>query len=135
METDSQPTEPFPLGNRVIHANIQSIEPEGPSANDDGSPATSQGLLSDEQKNAQKAASEMQLWWDEAIAKNMNLPDYYRSVSVLIIKWSDQLDELKTKAEVPNRDTAIHASLADICLGGRARRLIPRLLPLQDTHC
>jgi hypothetical protein len=113
MENSSQTTEPFPLGNRVIHANIQSIEPEGPNTNDDGTSANSQGLLSEDQKSAQEAASEMQLWWDEAIAKNMNLPNYYRHVSVLIIKWSDELDELNTAPEVPNSDIALHASLAD----------------------
>ena len=40
------------------------------------------------------------MWWNEAIAKNMNLPEGYEQVSVLIIKWADELDELKTKAEV-----------------------------------
>ncbi|KAF2501299.1 hypothetical protein BU16DRAFT_555792 [Lophium mytilinum] len=106
METESSPTEPFPLGNRVIHANIQSIEPEG----DDGSPDNSQGVLSDEQKNARNASSEMQLWWDEAIAKNMELPDYYRNVSVLIIKWDDELDELKTGPEVIELDALFRNS-------------------------
>jgi hypothetical protein len=38
----------------------------------------------------------------------MNLPEGYEQVSVLIIKWADELDELKTKAEVC---TEVKASL------------------------
>jgi phosphatidate phosphatase APP1 len=39
-------------------------------------------------------------WWDEAIVKNMDLPDGYVKVAVLLCKWDDELDELKTGAEV-----------------------------------
>ncbi|KAF2001669.1 hypothetical protein P154DRAFT_403416, partial [Amniculicola lignicola CBS 123094] len=38
-------------------------------------------------------------WWDEAISKNMNLPDGYHKVAVLIVKWADELDELNTGPE------------------------------------
>ena len=76
--TTTETTEPYPLGNRVIHANVSE----------------------EEEKAMQNRLSEMQLWWDEAIARNMNLPDGYQNVAVLIIKWSEELDELKTAAEV-----------------------------------
>ncbi|OAL46255.1 hypothetical protein IQ07DRAFT_518450 [Pyrenochaeta sp. DS3sAY3a] len=39
------------------------------------------------------------MWWEEAIGRNMDLPDGYDKVAVLIIKWADELDELKTAAE------------------------------------
>ncbi|KAL5375336.1 hypothetical protein DPSP01_011246 [Paraphaeosphaeria sporulosa] len=47
----------------------------------------------------QKRAAEMQMWWDEAIVRNMDLPDGYAKVAVLLVKWEDELDELKTRAE------------------------------------
>ena len=97
--TTIETTEPYPLGNRVIHANIQSIEPEESSDSRENA-TTSPNNLSEEEKVMQKKSSEMQLWWDEAIARSMNLPDGYQNVAVLIIKWSEELDELKTAAEV-----------------------------------
>lgn len=48
----------------------------------------------------QKRAAEMQMQWEEAIARNMDLPDGYAQVAVLLVKWDDELDELKTRAEV-----------------------------------
>ncbi|KAF2197242.1 hypothetical protein GQ43DRAFT_344045, partial [Delitschia confertaspora ATCC 74209] len=52
-----------------------------------------------ENDEAQKRASEMQLWWDEAIARKMNIPDGYHNVAVLLVKWADNLDELGTREE------------------------------------
>lgn len=51
-------------------------------------------------------ADNMRMWWNEAIAKNMNLPEGYEQVAVLIIRWADELDELNTKAEVLRQDRA-----------------------------
>jgi hypothetical protein len=50
----------------------------------------------------QEQAHEMQLWWDEAVARTMYLPEGYSQVSVLLVKWEDELDELKTRTEVSN---------------------------------
>jgi hypothetical protein len=52
----------------------------------------------DEEAKAQE--SNMQMWWDEAIAKTMNLPKGYEKVSVLLLKWSDHIEELATRNEV-----------------------------------
>ncbi|KAF2129890.1 hypothetical protein P153DRAFT_366394 [Dothidotthia symphoricarpi CBS 119687] len=103
-----RPTNTNPLKNKLIHANIQvssieditdpnaqyslnddSIEPNSPSADD---------------VVYKQRAAEMQMWWDEAIAKNMNLPDGYSKVSVLLIKWTFDLDELQTEKEVEELD-------------------------------
>jgi hypothetical protein len=48
----------------------------------------------------QERAAEMQNWWAEAIARNMNLPEGYTKVAVLLIKWAEELDELNTSVEV-----------------------------------
>jgi hypothetical protein len=45
-------------------------------------------------------AAQMQLWFDDAMCKNMEIPDGYRNVAVLIIKWTKTLDSLKCDAEV-----------------------------------
>lgn len=44
--------------------------------------------------------ADMQAWWDDTIARNMNVSDYYTHVAVLLIKWSDELDDLRTRDEV-----------------------------------
>jgi hypothetical protein len=35
--------------------------------------------------------------------KHMNQPNGYANVAVLLIKWADELDELKTRKEVRHR--------------------------------
>ncbi|KAH6868841.1 hypothetical protein BKA58DRAFT_317477 [Alternaria rosae] len=42
----------------------------------------------------------MKDWWAEAIARNMGTPTGYANVAVLLLKWSDELDELRTGDEV-----------------------------------
>ena len=44
--------------------------------------------------------TELQECWDKAIAKNMDLPDGYQDVNVLIVKWHDAIDELQVRSEV-----------------------------------
>ncbi|OCL02527.1 hypothetical protein AOQ84DRAFT_382595 [Glonium stellatum] len=109
--TAPKTTEPYPLGNRVIHANIQSIEPDDSSDSRESTAGMPPNNVSAKEKAIQKKSSEMQLWWDEAIARNMNLPDGYLNVAVLIIKWSEELDELKTGAEVAELDALFREQL------------------------
>ncbi|KAL1645886.1 hypothetical protein SLS61_008147 [Didymella pomorum] len=94
---------------KVIHADIKvtgidDVPQSGVSTSSEGKllEPSSSGPEDDEDK---QRADHMRIWWDEAIAKNMSLPEGYLSVSVLIIKWADELDELKTKAEVQELDT------------------------------
>ena len=51
-------------------------------------------------KDSLDKASRMQLQWNEGICKNMNLPEGYQKIAVLIIKWGKELDELNCAAEV-----------------------------------
>jgi hypothetical protein len=96
-----------PLGDKVIHADIRvtSIEeaPQGELPVSQSQPLLEQSSQNAEEVASHEKASEMQLWWDEAIARNMDLPDGYQKVSVLLIKWDDELDELKTRQEVNTR--------------------------------
>lgn len=88
----------------VIHANfqIESVEKVPRRAPDlSGESRLSSVGASNSGDVAQgKRAAEMQMWWDEAIVRNMDLPDGYAKVAVLLVKWADELDELKTRAEV-----------------------------------
>jgi hypothetical protein len=103
MTTDAIDKQSSALG-KVIHADIKvtgidDVPQSGVSTSSEGKllEPSSSGPEDDEDK---QRADHMRIWWDEAIAKNMSLPEGYLSVSVLIIKWADELDELKTKAEV-----------------------------------
>jgi hypothetical protein len=42
----------------------------------------------------------LQQCWDKSIAKHMDLPDGYRNVHVLMIKWQDKIDQLDMRGEV-----------------------------------
>jgi hypothetical protein len=96
------------LENKLFHADIQitsvdDVTPgQGHSTQHDD--ALTQQVLDaekdDSQSSEQDTAMAMQTWWDEAAKRNLNLRDGYQNVSVLLIKWADELDELKTQAEV-----------------------------------
>ena len=49
---------------------------------------------------AQEHSMAMQGWWAEAISRNMGTPRGYENVAVLLLKWTDELDVLRTGAEV-----------------------------------
>ncbi|KAH7025353.1 hypothetical protein B0J12DRAFT_585300, partial [Macrophomina phaseolina] len=42
----------------------------------------------------------MKRWWQESLSESIGLPAGYTKVSVLIIKWEEQLDQLQVDAEV-----------------------------------
>lgn len=103
METDVPSPTPNVLRDKVFHADIriESIEdaPRADAAASQGSRLIEQSSLSPEEAANQEKAAEMQMWWDESISRFMNLPDGYQKVAVLLVKWDDGLDELKTRAE------------------------------------
>jgi hypothetical protein len=47
--------------------------------------------------------AKLQQCWDKSIAKHLDLPDGYRNVQVLVIKWQDAIDQLDVRQEVWNR--------------------------------
>ncbi|KAF2107950.1 hypothetical protein BDV96DRAFT_531390 [Lophiotrema nucula] len=51
----------------------------------------------------QADAETMQIWWDKAIASQM--PGGYHKVAVLLLKWTDELDELKVRHEIEELET------------------------------
>lgn len=104
METSIVPRNSNPLKNKVVHADIrvQGIEDDtnGPVEDETSLQLVEQPTPSAEDVEVQERAEEMQSWWNNEMKKHMNQPDGYAKVAVLLIKWADELDELKTKKEV-----------------------------------
>jgi hypothetical protein len=106
MATEIAPHIVNPYPNKVIHADIriQSIDEETkqrlpvPQSARDEPQVESKPSAAD--REYQERAAEMQNWWAEAIARNMDLPEGYSKVAVLLIKWAEELDELNTGEEV-----------------------------------
>lgn len=94
------------LAGKVLHtqADLQVLSCEDISKRDAPVPQKKPALV--ESVPGSKAvdyatSTESQAnWWAEAIAKNMDLPDGYSKVAVLLIKWADELDQLRTGQEV-----------------------------------
>ncbi|KAI4649772.1 uncharacterized protein J4E79_009617 [Alternaria viburni] len=49
---------------------------------------------------AQEHSVAMQDWWAEAMARNMGTPRGYAKVAVLLLRWADELDDLRTSVEI-----------------------------------
>jgi len=103
MENAIVPNTTAALKDKVFHANIQIESVEDAPRRDISASHPQQienhAIVAEDAAFDERAA-EMQMWWDESIRRNMNLPDGYSKVAVLLIKWADELDELRTKAEV-----------------------------------
>jgi len=109
METQITPRASNALKDKVFHANIQIQSIEDAPAEErqrlDDSRLEQNSSTTPEDAAYRERAAVMQSWWDEAIVRNMDLPDGYISVAVLLIKWDAELDELKTGEEVERNPT------------------------------
>lgn len=118
-----------PYPNKVIHADIriQSIdeEPSQDGLVQQGDGRMPESISSVADAEYQERAAEMQNWWAEAIARNMDLPEGYSHVAVLIIKWADDLDELKTGEEVSWCETRVGVRHPLTLLGKGTRLSLP----------
>lgn len=134
MATDMAPKTPISSQPRSFHADISAdirVLPGASASQQDASSSqlllTAQGSSSPQNADAQKRAADMQIWWDEAIAKNMELSDGYERVAVLLIKWDDELDELGTREEVRNpEDKPCNLEIIlTSCVGRGTQRRLP----------
>jgi len=87
-------TPPYP--DTVVEASLPLCRPD-PAALP---PQPSAVTTNQRQNEAENCQSKMQGWWDQSISKNMGLPDGYQHVSVLLIKWHDEIDQLEVAQEV-----------------------------------
>jgi hypothetical protein len=105
IEASIAPHNNNPLKNKVVHADIRVQAIDDDDGIESKQDETSGQLVEQSQACTQDAEEqerleEMQSWWKNEMKKHMNQPDGYRRVAVLLIKWADELDELKTKNEV-----------------------------------
>jgi hypothetical protein len=106
-----------PLQDQVVHADIvvTGIDDNRTLLKRKQTNASliEQPNLSDKDAEKQAQAEDMRTWWNTEMKKHMNQPDGYARVAVLLIKWADELDELKTKKEVRLSPIAYAPSFAD----------------------
>jgi hypothetical protein len=104
MESSLVPRNANLLKNKVVHADIrvQGIEDDtdGPEEDVMNVQLVEQPNPSSQDIEDQERAEEMRMWWNNEMRKHMNQPDGYAKVAVLLIKWADELDDIKTKDEV-----------------------------------
>ena len=91
-----------PAGATLKHftgsAYVSDTPPAGPSEEASGTPEQPGAKLPDlvsEEENAK-----MQVCWNRAMCQEMQIPEGYQNISVLIIKWAKEIDQLDSAHEV-----------------------------------
>jgi hypothetical protein len=94
--SETRPSAAEAMETRVIDADLQvrAISEETHTSE----PPSEQ--LDAEVGQEQEQAQDMQRWWNAGISQKMHKPEVYHHVAVLLIRWADELDELKTSEEV-----------------------------------
>lgn len=91
-------TPPYP--DTIMEASLPLCRPDPTALPQLEIPQPSAVATNQRQNEAENYQSKMQGWWDQSISKNMGLPDGYQHVSVLLIKWHDEIDQLEVAQEV-----------------------------------
>lgn len=104
--------QPLPSGKVVNFSGAAVVQDQGQSVTAEVTPRltgvsgeTSTNGVTDEEN------SRMQVCWNQAMCKEMEIPEGYQSVAVLIIKWCKELDQLKSESEVSQSSTPHRTSL------------------------
>jgi hypothetical protein len=104
MDSTIAPHNPNSLEDKVFHADfvVTGIDDKklAPRRDETRVPLVEQPNPSPQDVAYEDRADEMRTWWNNGMKKHLNQPDGYAKVAVLLIKWDDQLDDMKTKAEV-----------------------------------
>ena len=88
---------PMPSINSNNH-NLLAVQTDFPPS----PPSSNGGACQSSSDDGSETA--LQQYWDQSIARNMDLPDGYLDVHVLMVKWEDSIDELKVQEEVHNQE-------------------------------
>lgn len=83
------------------------------------------------QSNDEQHETKLQKWWDHAIAKHMDLPDGYRDVHVLMVKWEDSIDQLNVRPEVGGLITILQSPAHRDVLGRCPCEHLQRRIPIR----
>lgn len=76
-----------------------SVDETTDSPAPDGVAATPEVAETPERRIPSPSQSQMQRWWQESISKSLGA-NGYKNVAVLVIKWQDDLDQLRVDGEV-----------------------------------
>lgn len=89
-------------GNRQAHVSETTLLGDGPQYARRPAEGTLTGAPVDTKCNkiTDEENSKMQLWFNSATREAFDIPEGYQQVTVLIIKWKADIDELKTQDEV-----------------------------------
>ncbi|KAI8939315.1 hypothetical protein NX059_003105 [Plenodomus lindquistii] len=97
-----------PLADKVVHADIlvHGIDDvstqEPPTVHDHVEPINlSDASPYEEEPHSDypEKSQKMQSWWEEAYAKHMKTPEGYTKVAVLLVRWEDEIDDMRTGKE------------------------------------
>lgn len=97
-----------PLADTIVNADIRVRSIENVSTHDVPSNHVEPIELSHEppkeedeepQSDYPEKSQKMQSWWEEAYAKHMNTPEGYAEVAVLLVRWEDEIDDMRTGKE------------------------------------
>ncbi|KAL1800764.1 hypothetical protein ACET3X_001106 [Alternaria dauci] len=105
--TEIAPSNINPLPGKSINADFQIRYVEDETRRSGSAPQNDEALVETtpgKQDDDSSSAEAQKNWWAEAIAKNMDVADGYSKVAVLLIKWADHLDELRTADEARELD-------------------------------
>lgn len=95
-DDSGSPAAPKPPIHCLSWGTDESNEPGSPL---DGSMLASM-TLDEKSMSMLSKASQMQIRWDRAMCNELKIPEGYRKVSVLLIKWRNDEDQLRTEEEV-----------------------------------
>ncbi|KAF2851286.1 hypothetical protein T440DRAFT_449317 [Plenodomus tracheiphilus IPT5] len=100
-----------PLADKVFHTDIlvrgidDVVPHEVPTSNVEPIVLSNEHVQDEIESNYISKTQEMQSWWEEAYAKHMKTPDGYAKVAVLLVKWEDEVDDMKTAKEAHELET------------------------------
>lgn len=92
------------LANKQLHPEAIDALPINGSSQAHSPHSSSESPIRSRAQNltskSEKDNSAWQLVWNRTVRQELNLPEGYDRVTVLIIKWKNEIDELKTEKEV-----------------------------------
>jgi len=106
------PFEPGMLSRSQTINSVSSVSVDEPLSPSD-CPDEPVNLLEKDGRKLLSENSELQMWWDQAMCKELKLPSGYRKAAVLLIKWSREIDEFKEKGEM---EVSLTCSFCSCCV-------------------
>jgi hypothetical protein len=84
-------------------------------ADDNASTSSYDMEQGDAAQDAQRANDVMRQHWNNAVRTEFDVPAYYTSVAVLLIRWADRFDESLGIGKQVQQTTSIYKMLLPLC--------------------